>query len=328
MKVLATRLLAATWILLAMVAGAAPSKDAKNPAPFLRGTNAGNVDNKTGDHYYYFYAGPGKVDVALTFQSIGIFGNPMRQYLDIDFWDDVPKLRSHNRLVSQSGVERVAFAMEFDQRERIRVAVIPQEGLVRLGGRYEITLAGAAAFDAEGEARPEEAPPPSDNALYHPVGPLYKPVGPLVKNVGPLYKPVGALYKPVGSLTVSETAEEIRLTLEADVLFDFDKATIRPDAAEALSRAADVIRERAKGEVRVEGHTDSKGADDYNLRLSQQRAAAVEAWLVQRAELPADKFRTAAYGETRPVASNTKPDGSDDPAGRQRNRRVELLIRK
>ena len=83
------------------------------------------------------------------------------------------------------------------------------------------------------------------------------------------YKPGASLYEPVGALTkVQEGPQELRLTLAAAILFDFDKATIRPDAKAALGRVAQIIRAKSRGAVRIEGFTDSRGPADYNLRLS------------------------------------------------------------
>ena len=132
----------------------------------------------------------------------------------------------------------------------------------------------------------------------------------------------------VQDLQVKETKSEIRIELAADVLFDFDKADIQPKAQEALKQVASVIREKAKGIVRVEGHTDSKGSDPYNQKLSERRANAVKEWLVTKEGLKNIKFETQGVGSIKPVAPNTKPDGSDDPEGRQKNRRVEIIIKK
>jgi outer membrane protein OmpA-like peptidoglycan-associated protein len=125
---------------------------------------------------------------------------------------------------------------------------------------------------------------------------------------------------------VTVTPQEVRIELPSDILFDFDKAEIRPNAADALKKAAAVLRERAKGPVRIEGHTDSKGEPSYNQKLSEKRAESVRNWLVQRENLTAAKFVTQGLGATRPKVSNTKPDGSDDPDGRQINRRVEITF--
>ncbi len=132
----------------------------------------------------------------------------------------------------------------------------------------------------------------------------------------------------VQDLQLKETDTEIRIELAADVLFEFDKADIRPKAEQALKQVATIIRERAKGTVRVEGHTDSKGSDPYNQKLSVGRANSVKNWLVQKEGLKNVRFSTAGFGAKSPVVSNTKPDGSDDPEGRQKNRRVEIVAKK
>ena len=132
----------------------------------------------------------------------------------------------------------------------------------------------------------------------------------------------------VQSLEVKESATEVRIDLAADVLFDFDKADILPKAEATLKQAADMIREKAKGTVRVEGHTDAKGSDSYNQKLSERRAAAVRSWFVQKEGLSNVSFMTEGFGARKPVAPNKKPDGSDDPEGRQKNRRVEIIMKK
>ncbi len=132
----------------------------------------------------------------------------------------------------------------------------------------------------------------------------------------------------VQDLQVKETATEIRIELAADVLFDFDKAEILPKAQQALQQAANVVREKAKGVVRIEGHTDAKGSDAYNQKLSERRANAVKTWLVNKGALKNVKFSVQGFGAKKPVAPNAKPDGSDDPEGRQKNRRVEIIVKK
>lgn len=140
--------------------------------------------------------------------------------------------------------------------------------------------------------------------------------------------PMQDLGGKVQDLQVRETETAVVIELAADVLFEFDKADILPEAQAALQQVAALIRERAKGAARIEGHTDSKGSDDYNLNLSRLRAEAVRDWLVQRESLNEVRFTTHGLGETKPVAANTSPDGSDDPAGRRRNRRVEIILPK
>lgn len=134
----------------------------------------------------------------------------------------------------------------------------------------------------------------------------------------------GALAK----LGAKVTEREITIALEADVLFDFDKAVLQPEAETALAQVGEVLRGYPKAPARIEGHTDSKGSDSYNQKLSERRALAVKDWLVRKAGINAGRLSTKGFGETRPVAPNTRPDGSDDPAGRQRNRRVEIVVRR
>ncbi|HEV2855744.1 MAG TPA: OmpA family protein [Thermoanaerobaculia bacterium] len=124
------------------------------------------------------------------------------------------------------------------------------------------------------------------------------------------------------ALGAQETDLEVKVDLPADVLFDFDKADVRPDAAAALGRLATVIRAYPTGRVEIEGHTDSKGDDAYNQRLSERRAQSVKRWLVEREGVAADRLATRGAGESRPVADNATD------AGRQRNRRVGVVIQK
>ena len=123
-------------------------------------------------------------------------------------------------------------------------------------------------------------------------------------------------------LGATETDLEVRVELPADVLFDFDKADIRSDAAQALAQLATLIRAYPSGSATLEGHTDSKGNDAYNQRLSERRAESVKGWLVEREGIAADRLTSQGWGERKPVA------GNEDDAGRQRNRRVEVVIRK
>src|SRR5262245_31736832 len=132
----------------------------------------------------------------------------------------------------------------------------------------------------------------------------------------------------VQEIQVKETGSEIRIELAADVLFDFDKADILPRAQSALKQAASLITEKARGTVRVEGHTDAKGNDAYNQKLSERRAGSVKTWLVAKEGVRGVSFVTRGFGAKNPVAPNVNENGSDNPAGRQKNRRVEIIISK
>jgi photosystem I P700 chlorophyll a apoprotein A2 len=78
----------------------------------------------------------------------------------------------------------------------------------------------------------------------------------------------------------------------------------------------------------IQGYTDALGNDAYNQRLSERRARAVKTWFATREGLASMTFLTSGYGARNPVAPNRDPDGSDNPAGRQLNRRVMLIIPK
>jgi outer membrane protein OmpA-like peptidoglycan-associated protein len=125
-------------------------------------------------------------------------------------------------------------------------------------------------------------------------------------------------------IEVVESKCEQRLRIGSDVLFDFDQAETRGDAAPTLNTAAQYLK-TVQHTVRVEGHTDGKGTDTYNQALSEKRADSVRSYLARQGVDEAH-LSSVGFGETRPVAPNTHAGGSDDPEGRQKNRRVEIVI--
>lgn len=127
-------------------------------------------------------------------------------------------------------------------------------------------------------------------------------------------------------LGATEKKGSLQVDLAGDVLFDFDSVQIRPGAARQLARVAHVIRDRATGRVEVIGHTDSKGSENYNKKLSQQRAISVMHWLSAKERIPAEIMVGKGKGSSEPIAHNTMPDGSDNPEGRAKNRRVEIRL--
>lgn len=134
--------------------------------------------------------------------------------------------------------------------------------------------------------------------------------------------------KTLKELGAKETQTTVQIDLPGDVLFDFDKWDIRPDAEASLKKVGDIIKAYRSPSVLIAGHSDSKGEEDYNQKLSLKRAESVRDWLVRNAGVGAGIMKTEGLGETKPVAPNTNPDGSDNPDGRQKNRRVEILIKK
>jgi outer membrane protein OmpA-like peptidoglycan-associated protein len=139
---------------------------------------------------------------------------------------------------------------------------------------------------------------------------------------------VTGLDQTLKELGAKVTDTEIKIELAADVLFDFDKADIKKEAEPSLQKVAAVLKAYPKSTVRIEGHTDGKGEDVYNQKLSEQRASAVAKWLSAQAQIPAGNLQTKGLGETKPVEPNEKPDGSDNPEGRAKNRRVEIFVQK
>jgi OOP family OmpA-OmpF porin len=153
-----------------------------------------------------------------------------------------------------------------------------------IGGGIGLVAGGALGYLVCALMQKEEAPPPAKAAPAPPPAPK---------------------------------AEKIVLR---GVNFDFDKATIRPDAKVILDEAASQLSKNPDVRVSVEGHTDSVGKDAYNQKLSERRAASVKSYLVGKG-VSDSRLSSVGYGESKPVSSNDTKDG------RALNRRVELLVR-
>lgn len=126
------------------------------------------------------------------------------------------------------------------------------------------------------------------------------------------------LVQQLRDLQARQTDRGLVLTL-GDVLFDTGKSTLKPGAVGTVDRLGEFLRKSPDRAVTIEGHTDSVGTDDYNLVLSDARANAVKAALISRG-VPSTQVIAMGKGESTPVASN------DNSAGRQQNRRVEIII--
>jgi peptidoglycan-associated lipoprotein len=113
--------------------------------------------------------------------------------------------------------------------------------------------------------------------------------------------------------------EAARATLTATVLFDYDRSDIRDDARSALEAKVPILTANPGVRLRVEGHTDNRGSDEYNLALGQRRAVAVKRFLTDRG-IDASRIEIASYGEERPSDSSESEDGF------ARNRRAEFVI--
>jgi OmpA-OmpF porin, OOP family len=104
-----------------------------------------------------------------------------------------------------------------------------------------------------------------------------------------------------------------------NIFFDTDKSTLRKESTTELNRLIAFLQANPSIVIQLEGHTDAQGNPEYNLRLSQDRANAVLAYLVENG-ISAKRLEAAGFGKNKPVASN------DTPEGRQKNRRVEFRI--
>ncbi|HKX59476.1 MAG TPA: OmpA family protein [Steroidobacteraceae bacterium] len=127
-----------------------------------------------------------------------------------------------------------------------------------------------------------------------------------------------SLQQQYAALAAKKTDRGMVMTL-GDVLFDTDEATLKPGATEIITRLADFLTRNETTRIRVEGHTDSTGDDAYNTELSRRRAQAVADALMTRS-IPANRVEVIGRGEGFPVATN------DTSAGRQQNRRVEIIF--
>lgn len=110
-----------------------------------------------------------------------------------------------------------------------------------------------------------------------------------------------------------------------NILYDFDLATLRPASEIVLDTLYETLKENPDISILLSSHTDNKGTDLYNLRLSANRARSCVVYLIEKGIDPG-RLSSIGYGKRRPIAPNNFPDGSDDPDGRQLNRRTEFEV--
>lgn len=110
-----------------------------------------------------------------------------------------------------------------------------------------------------------------------------------------------------------------------NILFDFDKSTLTTSSQLILDGLVDILNSNPTINIELAAHTDSKGSDEYNLQLSQNRAAACVSYIVSKG-IKSSRLYAKGYGETKPVAPNRLANMQDNPAGRQLNRRTEFTI--
>lgn len=127
------------------------------------------------------------------------------------------------------------------------------------------------------------------------------------------------------TLLVLDRLEKNKVFVLKNIYFGYDSANIRPESARELDKLVDVLNDNPEIKIEMSSHTDSVGSVEYNINLSQRRAAATVNYLIKQGIAP-ERLVAKGYGESKPIARNTNPDGSDNPDGRQRNRRTEFKI--
>jgi outer membrane protein OmpA-like peptidoglycan-associated protein len=197
------------------------------------------------------------------------------------------------------------FAIDASGRRFMRLIVegdAPGNFCLLMGGT---ALPGGGAQDCPANAAAAAPPPPSVTAP-------------------PPVRVIATPAAPPKSIEVIVTKCEERLRVQSDFLFDFDRADIYPEADSALRELAN-RSDLARRRIIIEGHTDGKGTDSYNQRLSERRADAVRAALINHGMFP-DDLIVHGFGKSHPIAPNQNSDGSDNAEGRLKNRRVELVV--
>ena len=196
--------------------------------------------------------------------------------------------------------------------------------------RAKVVVIGGAALLAACSG--EQTAPGADNQANAPAAETSDLSGNVSGATGTVASPPGmraevsALTGDVSGLSTRVTDTGMIIDLPSDALFEYDKAALTPAAETELRKAAEMIRASPPGLIAVIGHTDSDGNDAYNQTLSEARAKTVSDWFGQQVGVRQRQFTVSGKGETAPIAPNAASDGRDDPAGRAKNRRVEVVI--
>lgn len=118
---------------------------------------------------------------------------------------------------------------------------------------------------------------------------------------------------------VQRVGEGIIITFDSGILFDFDRAELKPEARQNVSDLSQTLKKYDDTDIMIVGHSDSQGSDDYNMKLSERRAAGVATYLVGTG-VSSERIEQVGRGESEPVAENETSEG------RRQNRRVEVAI--
>jgi outer membrane protein OmpA-like peptidoglycan-associated protein len=179
-----------------------------------------------------------------------------------------------------------------------------------------ICLLISASLAAAASSQSGQTVPPQDAVQTAPINEpraaQHKPTGP------PIVKGAGAIKQTDAKCSTT-------LTVADDALFQPRRWTLNPDAGQTMNALGPMIAKAGKRPVRIESFTDSADSDSYSQMLSEKRAITVRGWLVNHGYVP-EGTPIEGLGQRNPVAPNAKPDGSDDPEGRQKNRRIVIVI--
>jgi outer membrane protein OmpA-like peptidoglycan-associated protein len=324
-----TRIFCCTLALAGGLTGAAwadeLSTSVMRPTPVTTGVVAGQLPGGQGATSYYVALDLMAGSLVTQLQVAGTPNTDKR--LDLELLD--ANARATDSIYVMAGLDRKGEATKTFPIDRAGRYVVRLKAEGKETGTYCVLLGGSALPNVKAPncpAPPAPAvvaapppPPPAPAVVQPPPAPPPPPVVVQAPVVAP--EPPKPVAKPVEVIT---TRCEERLRVGSDFLFDFDRAEIRAEAAPALAELSQRIT-RADKAVLIEGHTDAKGTDSYNQGLSERRAVAVRIALVGGG-LPQARLNVRGFGKARPVAPNQNPDGTDDPDGRQRNRRVEVVI--
>ena len=127
------------------------------------------------------------------------------------------------------------------------------------------------------------------------------------------------------TILVLDRLEKNKIFVLKNIYFEYDKADIRNDAAKELDKLVVLLNDNPEIKIEMGSHTDSVASEVYNIELSQRRAESTVNYLIRKG-IAQERLVAKGYGEARPIARNTNPDGSDNPDGRQKNRRTEFKI--
>jgi outer membrane protein OmpA-like peptidoglycan-associated protein len=314
-------LTSASIVALALAAGAAPAAADELSNSIMRPTKldpvatmvAGRLPGGSGSTTYYLAADL-EAGSLMTQLQVAAHGHDRRR-LTLELLNASAEPEDKASVIegfADKDDTTKAFAINHAGRHILRLIA---EGVET--GTFCVVLGGTALPNANPAGCPS---PQVVKAEVKPVV-MTPPVAVAIAKPVELPPPPKVVEKPV-EVIVSKCEE--RLRVGSDFLFDFDRAEVRPEADPALAELSQRIAAAHKLAM-VEGHTDAIGTDSYNQRLSERRADAVRTALVARGASDHD-LATRGFGKSKPIAPNQNPDGTDNVDGRQKNRRVEVVI--